>query len=61
MLQHFWSGQGAVFGDVPNENQHRVGELGVANQIGRALAHLRDTTGRRLHIFMTHHLDRIHD
>ncbi len=61
MLQHARPGDGAFFGDMPDQKNRRVGFLGHAQQTHRAFAHLADAAGRRLTSSLIHGLDRVDD
>ena len=60
MFQHLGTGQGAVFGHMPHQEQHSAGLLGKARQVSGAFAHLGHATGGRGDLLGVHHLYRIH-
>ena len=59
VFEHLGPGQTAVFGHVPDQQQHGSAVLGRASQTGRAVAHLSDAAGRRGQRVAVHHLNRV--
>ncbi|MNP38267.1 hypothetical protein D3C76_1317680 [compost metagenome] len=57
VLEHFWTGQGAIFGDVTDHDDRYPAGFGEARQVGRGLTHLGDAARRGLHVGHVHHLD----
>ncbi|MNP35177.1 hypothetical protein D3C76_1284990 [compost metagenome] len=61
VLQHFRTGQRAVFGDVTNHHDRHAARFGEARQISRGFAHLRHATRRGLNVRHVHNLDGVDD
>ena len=50
MFHHLGTREGAVFGDVADEQHRDTGALGIVLEFGSTLADLADTAGRRVDI-----------
>ena len=59
VLEHARPGDGAFLGHVADHEQRRARALGVARELRRALAHLRDRARRRLQRLGPDRLDRV--
>ncbi len=57
VFQHLGAGQRTILGHMAHHEDGHVVLLGVASEQRCRLPHLRDGTGRRLHIRHMHHLD----
>ncbi len=61
MFEHARTGDGAVLGDMPDQDQGGAAILGVADQFLCRCAHLADRAGGTLDQIRVHRLDRIDD
>ena len=57
VLQHFRTGQRAIFGDVADHNNRHAARLGEARQISGGFTHLRYAAWRRLNLRHMHDLN----
>ena len=61
MLKYFWTGNGAVFGDMPDQKYGNVCLFGKAQQVCGAFAYLNYRTWRAFYSVCVEGLDRVDD